>query len=203
MKIITVSREFGSGGRELGKRLADILGYDYYDREIIASIAANKGMDKDFVENSLENFSWKSIPLTYGRSFIGAEAVYSIHAELLAEQNNVVKEIAKKGRDCLIVGRNANSILADYNPFNIFVCADMEARVKRCKAHEKGTDRNPDDLERSIRKIDKNRARTYAMVSDGNWGDPRCYNLTVNTSGKSIKALAQATAEFYKFQMDM
>ena len=69
MRIITVSREFGSGGRELGRRLAEELGYDYYDGEIIAAIAKNSGLDANYVENALEDFSWQSIPMTVHRTF--------------------------------------------------------------------------------------------------------------------------------------
>ena len=69
MRIITISREFGSGGRELGKRLADELGFDYYDREIISSIAAKQGLDENYVENMLENSAWQTVPLTFRHSF--------------------------------------------------------------------------------------------------------------------------------------
>ena len=71
MKIITISREFGSGGRELGKRLADVLGYDYYDKEIIASIASNKGMDEDYVARAMEHSSWQNVPLTFHQTIVG------------------------------------------------------------------------------------------------------------------------------------
>ena len=62
MKIVTISREFGSGGRELGRRLADLLGFDYYDREIITAIAQAQGMDEGYVEKSLEDHAWQHIP---------------------------------------------------------------------------------------------------------------------------------------------
>ena len=65
MNIITISREFGSGGRELGKRLADLLEYDYYDREIIASVAEKSGMDAAYVENTLNNHGWKNQVITF------------------------------------------------------------------------------------------------------------------------------------------
>ena len=72
--IITISREFGSGGRELGKRLSDVLGYDYYDKEIISEIAKKHKLDEDFVEKTLDKQIWKTIPLNYGRtiSFINS-----------------------------------------------------------------------------------------------------------------------------------
>ena len=69
MKIITISRQFGSGGRELGKRLADILGFDYYDREIITAISQSKGMDAGYIERTLNNHAWQNIPVTFRHSF--------------------------------------------------------------------------------------------------------------------------------------
>lgn len=69
MKIITISREFGSGGRELGKRLAELLHYDYYDREIITAIAEKKELNERYVEQTLEDHGWRNFPLTYRHSF--------------------------------------------------------------------------------------------------------------------------------------
>ena len=71
MKIITISREFGSGGREIGKRLADVLGFDYYDKEIIAAIAENTGMDEGYVSRVLDTHGWQQITLNFQTSFTG------------------------------------------------------------------------------------------------------------------------------------
>ena len=70
MSIITISREFGSGGRELGKRMADVLGWDYYDREIIDRIAQEQGLDSEYVQTVLEKHEWRSVPISYRRSFM-------------------------------------------------------------------------------------------------------------------------------------
>lgn len=71
MRTITISREFGSGGRKLGKRLAELLKIDYYDREIITAIAGQSGLDEGYVEMALKKRDWQAIPLTFGRSFAG------------------------------------------------------------------------------------------------------------------------------------
>ena len=123
MRIITISREFGSGGRELGKRLAELLGYDYYDREIITAIAKKHDMNERFVENALENHWWQSIPLTYRNSFAAISPMQEIQTTLLIEERNVIESIAGAGKNCVIVGRNADVRLKDYQPFRIFVCA--------------------------------------------------------------------------------
>ena len=119
MKIITVSREFASGGRELGKRLSDLLGFDYYDREIITAIAENKGLQEKYVEDVLENHGWRAFPLTYHSSMVGVSAVSSISAGLLIEQKKVIEQIAALGKDFVIVGRSADVVLQKYKPFNI------------------------------------------------------------------------------------
>ena len=139
MKIITISRQFGSGGRELGKRLADELGFDYYDKEIISAIAKKQGLDEKYIEAALNHQGWQAVPLTFGRSFSYLSA-NTAHVNLLVEEKKVIENIAKTGRDCVIVGRNADILLAEYKPFNIFVCADMQSRIQRCKerAEDKG-----------------------------------------------------------------
>ncbi len=198
MKIITISREFGSGGRELGKRLADVLAWDYYDKEIISSIASNKGMDENYVEHAMERKDWQNIPITHGQSIFG---IYqsSVKTDLLLEQKRVIEQIAKMGKDCVIVGRNADVLLREYEPFNIFVCADMDAKIRRCK--ERATEEeelNEKELERKIIRIDKNRASTRALTTGSDWGERTAYHLTVNTSNWNIKELSLAVAEFAK-----
>lgn len=197
MKIITISREFGSGGRELGKRMADILGFDYYDREIISAIAENKGLNESYVESVLENHGWRTFPLTFHSSIAGVSAVSSISAGLLVEQKKVIEKIAESGKDLIIVGRSADIILKDKNPLNIFVCADMQAKIERCKQRAKSNEEiSEKELEQEIKRIDKNRARTREIISSSKWGNRLSYHITINTTGWNIKELSVATAEF-------
>ena len=197
MKIITISREFGSGGRELGKRLADILGFDYYDREIIAAISQSQGLDEDYVENVLDNHVWQTVPITFRHSFSAATVMGSPQIPLLLEQKKVIEGIAKSENDCVIVGRNADVSLNNHKPFRIFVCADNEAKIKRCMERtEDGETLTRRQLEQNMRRIDKNRAKTCEMVGGGKWGDPVNYDMTVNTTSWKIKSLAPAVAEF-------
>jgi cytidylate kinase len=197
MKIITISREFGSGGRELGKRMADILGFDYYDREIIAEIARRQQMDEEYVEKALDHHAWQMVPLTFHQSFAGGAVVQTAQTSLLLEQKKVLEGIAKLGHDCIIVGRNADILLKDHAPLNLFVCADMEAKIRRCRERasqdEKLTDRQ---IERNVREIDRSRARTRDMLTDCRWGDRANYHLIVNTTDWSIKSLAPVIAGF-------
>ena len=104
MRIITISREFGSGGRELGKRLADLLGYEYYDREIVTAIAENKGMYENYVEKLIESQALKSVHMHFRSSFSGGIAMGQTRTDLLLEQKKVIEAIAGTGKNCVIVG---------------------------------------------------------------------------------------------------
>ena len=199
MNIITISREFGSGGREIGKRLADLLGYDYYDRQIIQEIAQNKGLSEEFVEKSLDASPWQTLNLNYRSSFYGVSLMPTMSTELLLEERNVLEEIAKKGRDCVIVGRNADIVPEDYHPFSIFVCAERDAKLKRCRERASEEEELSDkEMISYFKRIDRNRAATRELISDSKWGDPTSYTLTVNTTGWDLKELTPALAAFAK-----
>lgn len=197
MRVITVSREFGSGGRELGKCIADLLGYDYYDREIVTAIAEQKGLNEKYVEKALERHSWQPVPLTFHRSFAGINRMQEMQTELLLEQTRVIESIGKAGRDCVIVGRNADMLLADEKPFRIFVCAQMDAKIRRCQERaSEGENLSRREIEQNIRRIDKNRARTREILGGSRWGSSSAYHLTINTTDWDIRELAPAAAEF-------
>ena len=198
--IITISREFGSGGRELGKRLAELLGYAYYDEEIIAAIAQRSALAEDYVNQVVERRIRSYYPITIAASFLTApdDSTYAINRSIYAAQAEILEEMAKKS-DCVIVGRCADHILLDYNPFRIFVYSDMPSKVARCR--EKGEDGNAltdKELEKKIRAVDKARAQYYRFYTGEDLNDKLCYDLGVNTSGLKIKSLATAIAALVK-----
>ena len=190
MRIITISREFGSGGRELGKRLAEYLGYDYYDREIINSIAENCGVNADYAEYMLSHSFPPTVSITMRQSLHMPEIMQSSQIQLLRAQTDVIKSIAAKGRDCVIVGRNADMLLAEYQPFNIFVCADVASKMQRCAERAEPDEKvTAKEMLAKMKQIDKNRAKTREMISDTSWGDRKTYHLIINTSGWDLKKL--------------
>lgn len=197
MNIITISREFGSGGRELGKRLADYLEYDYYDSEIIAMVSQKNGLDENYVEKTLSDHGWKNQPITFRGTLSSSAYLQASQVGLLLQQKKVIEEIATLGKNCIIVGRNADVILQDYQPFNLFVCASTEAKLQRCReratADERLTDRQ---LLRKMKHIDKVRTETREIMSGSPWGQRAAYHLTVNTTGWVIKNLVPAVADF-------
>lgn len=197
MRIITISREFGSGGREIGKRLSDILGWDYYDSQIISAVAARRGQDEGYVSNMLGDHGWQKLPITFRGSFASSAYLQKEQVGVLLEQRRVIEEIAALGKDFVIIGRNADVILSRYLPFNIFVCAETEAKVRRCleRAGE-GEVLTEKSVRSQLKLIDKERARTREMISGSPWGTPSAYHLTVNSTGWDMKELSVAVSEF-------
>lgn len=186
MKIITVSREFGSGGREVGKRLADTLGFAYYDREIITAIAEKSSFDEEYVERAVEGGMRFNYPMTISHTFSYIPSVSTVTPNLISHQHEVIQGLAAKG-NCVIVGRGADVILEDKNPFKLFVYADMESKLARCRSRARAGENMTDKaLERSIKKIDKDRASSHGVLARYPWGDRRGYNLCLNTTGIEI-----------------
>ncbi len=191
MRIITISREFGSGGRELGKRIADLLKCDYYDTEIISAVAEKCKMDVNYVENVLDNHGWKNHTITFHGTLSSPFYIQSSKISLFIEQKKVIEEIAALGKDFVIVGRNADTILEKYHPFNIFVCAKKEAKVKRCLERASENEKlSEKQLLQKMKKIDLMRSQTREILTDSTWGKRDNYHLTVNTTDWKIKNLA-------------
>lgn len=197
MKIITISREFGSGGRELGRRLADELGFNYFDKEIIETVAANRGIDKEYAASLMDGSAVGNMTLHFRSSFSGNMSLQMTQTKLLLEQKKVIEDIAKSGKNCVIIGRNADVLLKDYHPFNIFVCADMQAKIERCMERAEENEKlNRKEIERMIQRIDKNRRQTREIITGSGWGERSEYHLIVNTTEWDIKELVPAVAGF-------
>jgi len=195
--IITISREFGSGGRELGKRLAEKLHVAYYDKEIITAIAERSGLAEEYVNSVMENNINFYYPITFGRSFSYKGGFENRNKIVVAEQE-IIKELGQKS-DCVIVGRCADYLLREYNPLNIFVYADMESRINRCRLrieeNESVTDK---EIIKQIKKIDKSRAEYNEIFKGRKWEDKGNYNLCINTSNIEIKEIVPAISSFAK-----
>lgn len=198
-KIITIGREFGSGGRELGRRLAEELHYEYYDKEIISEIAKHTSLSEEYIQQVVERKPHYLYPITVGHSMnlINSYQIKEIQ-EIYQAQCEILKGLAEKS-NCVIVGRCADYILKDYEPFKIFVYADIGSKIKRCK------DRMTEEeeistkvLKRKILKIDKERARYYSFYTSQKWGDKANYDLCVNTTNKNIKNIVEVISKIFK-----
>ena len=198
-KIITIGREFGSGGRELGRKLAEELGWDYYDKEIITEIAKKTSLSVKYVQSVIENNPHDLFPITVAHTFSYVD-VYSIQQKqaIYKEKEEVLKEMATKS-NCVIVGRCSEHILKEFNPFKIFVYADMDSKIKRCL--ERNTDRNDltaKKVKKYIKSIDKKRAKYHKFFTGKTWGEKLNYDICVNTTNANISEIAKHLAGYVK-----
>lgn len=196
-KIITIGREFGSGGRELGKRLSEKLEIAYYDQEIITEIANKTAFSEQYIQHVVEKRPIISFPIHTGRTFhVISNPLFEQSKLVFQKQCEIIREMAEKS-DCVIVGRCADYILRDNYPFRIFIYADMESKIKRCRInedeHENLTDR---ELQKRIIEVDKQRSQYYEFYSGQKWGARINYDLCINTTNSSLIEISEAIARF-------
>ena len=176
-RIITISREFGSGGRFIGEEVAKQLGIAYYSENIIDQIAQQSGLSPEYIEENAE-LSPKNGLFAYafsGRDITGK----SVDDVLYEAQRKVILEIAEK-EPCVMIGRNADFILKDRDDvLNVFVHGDMPEKIKRiCKLY----DVTEDGAIKLIKDTDKRRRTNYNFYTEQKWGMARNYTLSLNSS---------------------
>ena len=193
--IITISREFGSGGRTVGKKVAEQLGIPCYDSELIQKIAEESGFAENYVKEAGEY-----TPGGFLSSALSNRAFGPTNEDILWEiQCRVISELAEKG-PCVIVGRCADYVLRD-DPnvalVNLFVHAPLAARIRRESAR---TNTTPAEAEKRIRQVDKERAAYYNFFSSKRWGDAQAYDLCVNTDGLEISEVAKLVLRYLELR---
>ena len=191
--IITVSREFGSGGRSIAKAVAEALGYAYYDKELIEELAKQSGLSREFIEKSAEyapgasKFSYAFV----GRTLNGM----SVEDYLWKEQRELIRKLAEKGK-CVIVGRCADYILRDRaDCLNAFIHADMEKRMERVVKLYGETDENP---KKRLTDKDKKRKINYKYYTDGQWGASANYHISLDSGEIGIERCADILCRLAK-----
>ena len=194
-RIITISREFGSGGRTVGKKVAEKLGIPCYDSELIRKIAEESGFAENYVKEAGEY-----TPGGFLSSALSNRAFGPTNEDILWEiQCRVISELAEKG-PCVIVGRCADYVLRD-DPnvalVNLFVHAPLAARIRRESAR---TNTTPAEAEKRIRQVDKERAAYYNFFSSKRWGDAQAYDLCVNTDGLEISEVAKLVLRYLELR---
>ena len=182
-KIYTIGREFGSGGREVGEKLAAKLGIKLYVKELLQQAAKDSGFCEEIFENHDEkptnSFLYSLVMDTYSVSGYSAAPFLDMplnHKVFLA-QFETIKKIAEK-ESCVIVGRCADYALSD-NPdcINIFIHADLDVRIKNVSRNLNITENKARDI---INKTDKQRASYYNYYTSKKWGDSKSYNLSLD-----------------------
>ena len=175
-RIVTISREFGSGGRTVGKKLAQKLQIPCYDQEIIEKIAAESGFAEDYIRDRSEyspHTSWIANAFSE-RSFSGVnnqDAIWML-------QRKIILDLAAQG-PCVIVGRCADYVLRERKDLlNVFIHAPLSFRAERAqRVYEK----QANNMEEFVRKKDKKRASFYNYFSQNKWGDARHYHLAISS----------------------
>ena len=176
-RIITISREYGSGGRFIGEEVAKKLGIKYYDKDIIRKIAEQSGFSPEYIQENSELSPKKGL---FAYAFSGRDITgRSIEDMVYEAQRKVILGIAEK-EDCVIIGRNADFILKDrMDVLNVFIHGDMPEKIQRiCKLYHV-TDT---DAEKMINDTDKRRRANYNFYTEQKWGMAGNYTLSLNSS---------------------
>lgn len=178
-RVITISREFGSGGRTIGKRVAEELGIPCYDNELLTKIAQDSGFNKDYIQEAGEYSAGGFLSNAFshrGSSPNNADYLWQI-------QYKIISELAEKG-PCVIVGRCADYILKDKaDCLKVFIHADVAFRAERIVKVYGEQEQSP---EQRIRDKDKRRAAYHRFYTDMKWGHAQNYDLTLNSGSLGI-----------------
>ena len=195
-RIITISREFGSGGRSIGKLVAEKLGYRFFDSELVNKVAQRSGFSPEFIEESGEYASARSSLLfaLATASQYSADGL-SMHDRLYIEQTKIIEEIAAEG-ECVIVGRCADFILRDRKDcLNVYIHADMESRAKRIVERYGESDKSP---EKRLTEKDQKRKVYYKNYTGRNWGQAQNYDICLNSGALGIETCAELIVQACK-----
>ncbi len=189
-KIITISREFGSGGKYIGELVAEKLGIPCYDKSLIDKVADKTGLVKDFVEKLSEYSPGKSI---FSYSFVGRNpGGESLEDYIIRIQSKIIKDLAGEG-PCVIVGRSADYILRDFkNVVDVFIYGDREEKIKRIKDLKNVS---LETAKKMLKETDKKRSINYKYYTGREWGNRENYALMLNSTKLGIENCADIICE--------
>ena len=200
--IITIARQYGSGGHDIGEKLAEELKIPFYDKELLERAAKDSGFCQEIFENYDEkptnSFLYSLVMDTYSMGHsTAAFAEMPLNHKIFLAQFNAIKDIAKEG-PCVIVGRCADYALADFpNVVNVYLYADMQSRIARIARRHDVTDAKAKDL---IQKTDKGRASYYNYYTNKKWGEATGYDLCLNTASLGIDGSIHMIREFVAYK---
>ena len=188
-KVITISREFGSGGRELGMLIAQRLRIPFYDKELISLAAQDNTLSAEVIEQYEEHLQLNTL-WSAGQNLLPFYQ-QPITDQIYFRQCETIRNLAAKG-SCVIVGRCADKVLEE--ALHIFVYADQRARVER--KIQQGVNGPAQEVEHQIKETDQKRSRYYEHYTDSKWGSMRNYHLCIDTTYNSLESCADAVAVF-------
>lgn len=197
--IITISRQFGSGGREVAKKLSEKLDIPFYDKELIAIAAAESGIDKDVFESeeyrtSRAFYLLGTIGYTLG-SPVTINNMMSLNDRMFMAQSNVIENLANEG-PCVIVGRCGDYVLKDRDDvLHVYIHAELEDRKTRAVEEYKIA---TEDVNEFIGKVDRERANYYNYYTGQKWGNANNYNVSIDSSKFSIDQIVDLIINLVK-----
>jgi len=196
-KVITISRQFGSGGRTIGKKVAEKLGIPYYDKELVDQVAKESGFSHEFIEEIGEYASVTSsflFNIAVSAHPMGLIDTMSVSDKLYVCQTNVIRDLAEKG-PCVIVGRCADYILQDTaDCLKVFIHADMAFRAKRIVEVYGEREQSPEER---LKDKDKRRSAYHRFYTNMKWGHAQNYHLTLDSGAIGIDKCVDIIAELY------
>lgn len=192
-RIITIGREFGSGGRTIAKMTADQLNIPAYDNELLVKIAEESGFAKDYIAEKGENASVSSL---IARGLSGLGSYHSTAEDYLWNiQRKVILDLAEK-QSCIIVGRYADYILREHaDCLRVFIYADMDKRAERIASVYK--EESTDSPLKRLRDKDKRRSAFYSYHTDMTWGDPHNYHICLDSGTLGFDQCVKILCELY------
>ena len=203
--IVTIGRQFGSGGHDIGKRVAQQLNIPFYDKELITLAAKEHGYAPEVFEKADETASNSFLyALSTGAFMVGhaynAQTAIPITDKLYIAQSNIIREAAERGA-CVIVGRCADSVLIDHaDVVSVFIHADMEARTRRVM---KKYDVDEGKARAMIQKNDKRRANYYNFYSSKKWSSIDSYDLAVDSGSIGTEGAAALICDFVRIREEL
>ncbi|MCR1961102.1 cytidylate kinase-like family protein [Thomasclavelia cocleata] len=197
-KIITISREFGSGGREIAQELAKTLNIPYYDKEILKQIAEHTKLAENYVEKIMETPMYFPFPILSAHSFSIPNHTLEQQNTIYTVQHKIIRQLAEKS-SCIIVGRCSDYILNDMNPLKVFIYADIEYKIKRCLYKENtASNISLTDIRKHIVQITKDRASYYKFYTGQKWGEKENYDICFNASKFEQHTIIEVVSALYK-----
>ena len=200
--IITIGRQFGSAGREIGEKVAEYFGIKCYDKELLTRAAQESGFCEEMIQNHDErptnSFLYNLVMDTYSFGYNASSFVdMPISHKVFLAQFDTIKKIADEG-PCVIVGRCADYALESYkNVVSVFIHADLDARIRRIARIYNLTDAKAKDM---ILKTDKKRAGYYNYYTNKKWSDSKSYELCLTSSELGIDGTANAIIDYVKLK---
>ncbi|MBQ3409227.1 MAG: MATE family efflux transporter [Clostridia bacterium] len=184
--IITISREYGSGGRYIGRLIADKLGIKFYDKDLVTELSKQTGLSEEYIENNEQKrSSFEALNNGYYFSLSNSD-------ELFVKESELIEELAER-ESCVIIGRCSDFILKDNeNVINIFIYSDMENKINRAV---KRYGINEKEAEKQIKDIDKKRSNHYKHYTGKQWGETQNYDLCINSDALGVEKSADLICE--------